>query len=71
MMDWLICSCAVVLISSWRRAQTTHLAEEGVEAMHLLLLFEKGVVLGDAAQGELIHEVDLKGVDHVLVLRRV
>lgn len=42
--------------------------EEGVQAVDLLLLFNKGVVLGDTAEGELVHEVDLVGVVHVLVL---
>lgn len=41
--------------------------EEGVQAVYLLLLLDKGVVLGDSAEGELVHEVDFVGVVHVLV----
>lgn len=43
------------------------LGEEGVQAVDLLLLFDKGVVLGDAAQGEFVHEVDFVGARHVFV----
>jgi len=35
--------------------------------VNLLLLLHIGVVLRDTAQGQLIHEVDLIGADHVLV----
>lgn len=35
--------------------------------MHLLLLLDEGVVLGDTAQGELVHQVDLERRVHVLV----
>ena len=34
--------------------------------MDLLPLLDEGVVLGDALEGELLHEVDLVGVAHVL-----
>eukprot|EP00160_Parvularia_atlantis_P017201 Unigene5819_Nuclearia_a/m.17776 Unigene5819_Nuclearia_a/g.17776 ORF Unigene5819_Nuclearia_a/g.17776 Unigene5819_Nuclearia_a/m.17776 type:complete len:300 (-) Unigene5819_Nuclearia_a:422-1321(-) len=34
------------------------LGEERVEALHLLALVDKGVKLGDAAQRELVHQVD-------------
>ena len=36
--------------------------------MHLLLLFDVGVELCDALQSELFHEIDLIGLDKVLVL---
>ena len=42
------------------------LGEERVEAVDLLPLLHEGVVLGDALEGELIHQVDLVGVAHVL-----
>ena len=42
--------------------------EESIEAVDLLLFFHKRVVLGDAAKGELIHQVDLIGVAHMFVL---
>lgn len=41
--------------------------EERVQAVDLLLLLDEGVVLGDTAKGELIHQVDLEGCVHVLV----
>ena len=34
--------------------------------MDLLPLLDEGVVLGDALEGELLHQVDLIGVAHVL-----
>lgn len=43
------------------------LVEEGVEAVDLLAFFDEGVELGDTLEGELVHEVDLVGVLHVLV----
>lgn len=36
--------------------------------MNLLPLLDEGVVLGDSSEGELVHKVDLVGLDHVLVL---
>ena len=33
--------------------------EEGVQTVHLLLFFDKRVILGDAAKRELIHQIDL------------
>ena len=42
------------------------LGEEGVEAVDLLPLLDKGVVLGDALQGQLVHQVDLVGLLEVL-----
>ena len=36
--------------------------------MHLLFLLNVGVVLRDATQCELVHQVDLVGRMHVLVL---
>lgn len=42
--------------------------EEGVQAVDLLLLFDEGVVLSDTAEGELVHQVNLVWVVHVLVL---
>mmetsp|Transcript_39479 Transcript_39479/g.88736 ORF Transcript_39479/g.88736 Transcript_39479/m.88736 type:complete len:202 (+) Transcript_39479:302-907(+) len=44
------------------------LGKERVEAVHLLPLFDKCVVLRDALQGELVHQVDLVRVGHVRVL---
>lgn len=35
--------------------------------MHFLFLLDKRVVLGDPAQGELVHEIDLIGSLHILV----
>ena len=64
MIDWLIWSCAV----SGAPSPATHLAEERVETVHLRLLLEERVVLGDATQRQIVHEVDLVGLDHVLVL---
>jgi hypothetical protein len=43
------------------------LGEEGVQAVDLLLLFDKGVVLGNTPQSELIHQVNLIGTGHVLI----
>ena len=36
--------------------------------MHFLSFFDKGIVLCNTAQRELVHEVDLVGLDHVAVL---
>lgn len=44
------------------------LVEKCVQAMNLLLLFNKGVVLGDTAESEFVHQVDLVWLVHVLVL---
>ena len=43
------------------------LGEKGVQAVDLLLFLDESVVLGDTAQGELVHEVDLVGAGHVAV----
>ena len=43
------------------------LGEERVQAVHLLLLFYESVVLGDAAQRELVHQIDLVRCVHVLI----
>jgi len=43
------------------------LGEQCVEAVDLLLLLDKGVVLSDTPQSELIHQVDLIWVGHVLI----
>lgn len=43
------------------------LGEESVQAVHLLLLFDEGVVLRDTPECKLIHQVDLVGFRHVLV----
>lgn len=51
----------------WR---CTHPGEEGVETVDLLPLGHVGIVLGDALQGELLHQVDLIGLLQVLVLFR-
>lgn len=47
------------------------LVEEGVQTVHLLLLFNKCVVLRDTAECEFIHQVDLVWRVHVLVLRTI
>ena len=44
------------------------LGEEGVESMQVFLLLEVGIVLGHTLQGELIHEVDILRVRHVIFL---
>eukprot|EP00598_Pedospumella_elongata_P012220 CAMPEP_0185012080 /NCGR_PEP_ID=MMETSP1098-20130426/98114_2 /TAXON_ID=89044 /ORGANISM="Spumella elongata, Strain CCAP 955/1" /LENGTH=384 /DNA_ID=CAMNT_0027541129 /DNA_START=1898 /DNA_END=3052 /DNA_ORIENTATION=- len=44
------------------------LGEQRVEAVHLLLLLHKGVVLGDTSQGQLVHEVDHVGIGEELLL---
>lgn len=44
------------------------LVEQGVQAMDLLLLLYESVVLGNTAEGELVHQVDLVGRVHMLVL---
>lgn len=38
--------------------------------MNLLTLLDEGVVLSDSSEGELVHEIDLVGLNHVLVLKR-
>lgn len=43
------------------------LVEERVEAVDLLLLFDKCIVLRNTAQSELIHQVDLEWIGHMLV----
>lgn len=43
------------------------LGEEGVQAMDLLLLFNKGVVLSDTPECKFVHKVDFIRADHVLV----
>jgi len=43
-------------------------AEERVQAVNLLLLFDKGIVLGDTLECELFHEVDDIRLAQVLVL---
>lgn len=43
------------------------LGEERVETVDLLLLLNKGIVLRDATERKLVHEVDLVRVDHVFV----
>lgn len=40
----------------------SHLGEECVEAVDLLSLVHEGVVLRDAAQRQLLHQIDLVGV---------
>mgnify|MGYP007051646149 CR=1 FL=1 len=51
-----------------RGGKTTYLGEERVETVNLLPLFDIGVVLGDTAEGELVHQIDLVWGTHVLVL---
>lgn len=44
------------------------LGEESVQAMNLLLFFDKSIELCDTTQSEFVHEIDLIRVSHVLVL---
>ena len=46
----------------------SYLREESVETVHLLSLFDVGVVLGDALERELVHEVDGVRVVQVVLL---
>ena len=46
----------------------THLREKRVEAVDLLSFCHIGIVLGDALQGELLHQVDLVRLLQVFVL---
>ena len=48
----------------------TCLAEEGVEAVDLLFLLHESVVLRHSEQSELVHQVDLVGLLHVLLHER-
>lgn len=41
---------------------SAHLGEQGVEAVHFLFLLHECVVLGDALQGQLVHQVDDVGL---------
>ena len=43
--------------------------EKRVQAMDFLLLFHECVVLRNASEGELVHEVDLVRVGHMLILQ--
>ena len=52
-----------------RTGKRAHFGEESVEAVDLLTFLDESVVLGDSSKGELVHEVDLVGLDHVLVLK--
>ena len=47
------------------------LAEQGVETVDLLLLLNERVVLGNSAERQLVHQVDLVRVAHVLVFERL
>ena len=48
--------------------QVGYLGEQGVKAVDFLAFLHKGIVLGDTAESELVHQVDLVGLDHVLIL---
>lgn len=50
-----------------QRKEVTNLGEQSVQAVHFLLLLDVGVVLGYALEGELLHQVDLVRVVHVLL----
>jgi hypothetical protein len=50
------------------KAREMYLGEKGVETVNLLSLLDEGVVLGDSSKRELLHEVDLVGLNHVLLL---
>ena len=45
-----------------------HLGEQRVEAVHFLALLDEGVVLRDALEGQVVHEVYLVRVGDELVL---
>lgn len=47
------------------------LGEEGVEAVDLLPLFDVGVELGDAPEGQLLHEVDAVGIRDEFLAERL
>ena len=47
------------------------LVEESVQAVHLLLLLNKGIVLCDTAESQFVHEIDLVRGVHMLVLHYV
>ena len=55
-------------IAKDNRLVDLELGEESVEAVDLLLLFHKGIVLRDSPKGEFIHEVDLVRIAHMFVL---
>ena len=42
--------------------------EERVETVDLLPLFDKSIILGNASQGEFVHQVDFVRVPHVFIL---
>ena len=52
------------------RVRDIHPGEESVETVDFLPLRDVGVVLCDALQGQLLHQVDLVGLLEVLVLGR-
>ena len=54
-------------ITEYDRLVDLEFGEEGIEAMDFLALFNEGVILGDTAQSEFIHEVDFVRIIHVLV----
>jgi hypothetical protein len=49
----------------------SNLGEKCVETMDLLPLFQECVVLSDTTKSQLVHEVDLVRVLHMLVLENV
>ena len=49
--------------------KTANLGEERIQTVDLLSLLDVGIILGDATQSKLLHEVNLVRVLHVLVLR--
>mmetsp|Transcript_15818 Transcript_15818/g.40766 ORF Transcript_15818/g.40766 Transcript_15818/m.40766 type:complete len:470 (-) Transcript_15818:225-1634(-) len=62
---------AVDRVAEDDRLVDLQLREERVEAVDLLALLDEGIVLRDALQCELLHEVDLIGLAHDLVLERL
>ena len=58
---------AVDRVAEDDRLVDLELREEGVEAVHLLPLLDEGVILGDAFERELLHQVDLVRPPHALV----
>lgn len=45
-----------------------YLGEEGVEAVDFLAFLDKGIVLGNTTKRQFVHQVDLVGLDHMLIL---
>lgn len=44
------------------------LGEEGIEAVDFLAFLDEGIVLGNTTKRQFVHQVDLVGLDHMLIL---